>query len=146
MATFFSVFLAFTVLVLGQIFPSWVSVLLVDALSQQTVYTLLAGPITGLKTGPNAYEFLGIPYAEPPTGNNRFASPIAYPAAGLLSPCVPDASRPNLSINATAFGSECPQYSGGNENCLFLNIWTTSVSPLALKPVMFWYQFSILIN
>jgi carboxylesterase type B len=42
------------------------------------------------------------------------------------------------SISATAFGNICPQAAGGAEDCLSLNIFTTSVSPLALRPVMFW--------
>lgn len=106
--------------------------------SLQTVITLSAGPITGLQFSPTLYKFLGIPYAKPPTGNSRFASPVAYPAASLLQPFVPGHRHSNLSINATAFGSICPQSSGGAENCLFLNVFTTSVSPLALRPVMFW--------
>jgi len=105
----------------------------------QTVTTLIAGPITGLKVSPNLFKFLGIPYAQAPTGNNRFASPVAYPAAGLLAPFFPGGEISNHhSINATAYGNICPQAAGGAEDCLSLNIFTTTVSPLALRPVMFW--------
>jgi hypothetical protein len=51
----------------------------------QTILTLCAGPITGLKLS-GIYKFLGIPYALAPTGSRRFAAPSAYPAAGLMSP------------------------------------------------------------
>ena len=57
------------------------------SISTQTVVTLLAGSITGLKFS-NIYKFLGIPYAQPPTGVNRFASPIAYKPLPLTM-CVP---------------------------------------------------------
>lgn len=115
------------------------SLLAPSAPGTQTVLTLLAGPITGLKVNSNLFKFLGIPYAQAPTGNNRFASPIAYPAAGLTAPFFPGGKFSNHhSINATAFGNICPQAAGGAEDCLSLNIFTTSVSPLALRPVMFW--------
>jgi para-nitrobenzyl esterase len=104
----------------------------------ETVITLSAGPITGLQFSPTLYKFLGIPYAKAPTGNGRFASPVAYPAASLLKPFVLGHHHSNPSINATAFGNICPQSTGGAEDCLFLNVFTTSVSPLALRPVMFW--------
>lgn len=55
----------------------------------QTVVTLAAGPITGLKISSSLYKFLGIPYAQAPVGTKRFASPVAYPAACLLSPYFP---------------------------------------------------------
>ena len=103
----------------------------------QTVITLAAGMITGLKISSNLFKFLGIPYAQPPTGNARFASPVAFPSAGL-SPCILFGCLSNRRINATAFGNICPQSAGGAEDCLSLNIFTTTVSPAAFLPVMFW--------
>ena len=44
----------------------------------QVVQTLFSGQVTGNKLGNDLYSFLGIPYAEPPTGNNRFAAPVPY--------------------------------------------------------------------
>ena len=117
------------------LFLSFVPVL--TAPTTQTVITLAAGTITGLEISPNLFKFLGIPYAQPPTGNARFASPVAFPSAGL-SPCVLFGCHSNRSINATAFGNICPQIAGGAEDCLSLNVFTTTVSPLALRPVMFW--------
>jgi para-nitrobenzyl esterase len=57
-------------------------------------------------------EFLGIPYAVPPVGALRWQPPKRY---GFF---------PQFFLKATTFGSQCPQGGGGNENCLFLNVYT----------------------
>ncbi|XP_055845265.1 carboxylesterase 5A-like [Episyrphus balteatus] len=63
------------------------------------------------------YSFLGIRFADPPIGTNRFTRPRYRRLQG--------------DINATAFGPPCPQphprnpnYVVGNEDCLLLNIYT----------------------
>jgi len=59
--------------------------------------------------------FRGLRYAAPPTGNRRFKAPEAPAAFGGIA-------------DATQFGANCFQPSGGGpvgeEDCLFLNIWT----------------------
>ncbi|CAG2105296.1 unnamed protein product [Medioppia subpectinata] len=77
----------------------------------------------------NVDQFLGIPYAEPPVGKLRFATPepITKPFAEVI-----DATQPKHS---------CIQWlpipgTTVSEDCLVLNIWTTNTT--ALKPVMFW--------
>jgi para-nitrobenzyl esterase len=81
-------------------------------------------------------KFLGIPFAAPPTGANRFRPP--QPAAAWTGP-----------RDAKAYGAKCPQFAssltGGdpkydaetNEDCLTLNVWTPAkiASP---RPVMVW--------
>lgn len=84
--------------------------------------------------------FLGVPFAEPPVGNLRFA--------------------PTVSVklwtgerNAKKFGNICPQYlestratyfpfpiddESMSEDCLYLNIWTPNTNPGKLLPVMVW--------
>lgn len=68
-------------------------------------------PVTGL------YSFLGLRYAEPPVGENRFLRPKYRHLQG--------------DINATLYGPPCPQpdpnrrgYIIGNEDCLLLNVFT----------------------
>ncbi|KAL4224436.1 Cocaine esterase [Mactra antiquata] len=76
-------------------------------------------------------KFLGIPYAEPPTGNLRFKKPVMKRT--LPSP-----------FKALSFGPICPQYNPTNEtlseDCLFLNIYTPTENAIGnkLKPVMIW--------
>ena len=106
--------------------------------SSQTVLTLAAGPILGIKVSSSSFKFLGIPYAQPPTGNLRFAPPVPFPRTCMGDPYVQGRRPSNCRIVANAFGSQCPQASGGAEDCLTLNVFTGTMSPLGLRPVMFW--------
>ncbi|MCM3920183.1 carboxylesterase family protein [Frankia sp. AiPs1] len=56
-------------------------------------------------------RFAGVPYAAPPVGALRWQPPKPAPAwTGVRG--------------ATAFGSQCPQATGGVEDCLYLNVYT----------------------
>ncbi|KAJ9151338.1 Carboxylesterase, type B [Pleurostoma richardsiae] len=88
-----------------------------------------------------AFRFIGVPFAQPPTGDLRFQ--YAQPWNGTYA-------------NATQYGPACLQYEwfdgndyglnpwGNSEDCLFLNVYTPHIpaSPpkntSTLKPVMFW--------
>jgi len=78
------------------------------------------------------YEFLGIPYAEPPLGKLRFKPPVpVLPWSDVLpafedGPMCPQKSSPHLP-NATI-----------SEDCLSLNIFTNDIDEDDLKPVMIW--------
>lgn len=82
------------------------------------------------KTG--IYSFLGMYYAEPPTGLNRYARPLYKRMAGDFNathygpPCIqPDPYNPNRVI--------------GDENCLLLNIFTPQMpDETSGLPVLFW--------
>ena len=78
------------------------------------VPTTMADPAT-------LVEFYGgVPFAEPPTGANRFADTVDW-----------SAPYDGGSWNATAFGNQCLQMNAfikppapiGDEDCLYLNIW-----------------------
>lgn len=75
--------------------------------------------------------YKGIPYAAPPTGDNRFKAP--QPTAGWTETLV--ASQP---------GPICPQISPatraftGEEDCLYLNVFTPDPAPAEPLPVMVW--------
>ncbi|XP_054626151.1 para-nitrobenzyl esterase isoform X2 [Dunckerocampus dactyliophorus] len=80
-----------------------------------------------------AYSFKGIPYAAPPVGNLRWAPP----ADPVCTDRVTDASR---------FRSMCPQVRPlsstgklmGQEDCLFVNVWTPTLRANSKLPVMVW--------
>lgn len=99
-------------------------------------------------------QFLGIPYAEPPIGHNRFLPPVTK-------------KHYRNTIDATSFGPSCMQYRTGapsvynqylpgtqvfvdpSEDCLTLNIWappTSAFSPDSLLPVMVWIPGGALVS
>lgn len=89
------------------------------------------GPVCGTTASNGGDEWLGIPYADPPVGALRWASP--QPHAPWTT-----------TLQATAFGSECTQPSGktgppapgSSENCLYLNVFAPPGGGSNL-PVMF---------
>jgi para-nitrobenzyl esterase len=90
------------------------------------------GAIQGTVTS-TGRQFLGIPYAAPPTGSLRWKAP---------QPVTPWTT----TLQTTAFGSPCIQPASpltgqtavnGSENCLFLNVYTPPSGATNL-PVMLW--------
>jgi len=96
-----------------------------DGLAIRTTSGTVQGFVNS--TAPDVRQWLGIPYAESPVGDLRFAPPVA--------------KRPSGPINATAFAPSCMQQAGSgktiyteevseflinggqSEDCLYLNIW-----------------------
>jgi para-nitrobenzyl esterase len=78
-------------------------------------------------------KFLGVPFARPPVGALRWSAPQPMPAwAGV---------RPAKTFGPAALQAQItPAYrtSGMSEDCLYLNVWTTSRSETARQPVMVW--------
>jgi len=95
-----------------------------------------SGPIEGhaSKWKPAVSEYLGVPFAQPPIGDLRFAAPKPYTG--------------DKKIVATEFGYACPENIGGkadrspgsevSEDCLTLNIWSKLQSGSKSKAVMIW--------
>jgi para-nitrobenzyl esterase len=78
------------------------------------------------------YEFLGLPYAAPPTGNLRWRPP--QPPDGWHG-----------IRDATQFAPSCPQPASPfappapfSEDCLYLNVYTPTVRRDADRPVLVW--------
>ena len=93
------------------------------------------GAVRGTTAGTVA-EFLGIPYAAPPTGNRRWRPPA--PPAGWRG-----------VRNATQFAPSCPQPASPflppgpfSEDCLYLNVYTPTLSGSDMRsggrPVIVW--------
>ena len=83
--------------------------------------------------------FRGVPYAEPPVGDNRWRAPVTRASwEGTRS--------------ATTFGPACWQrltpessvYTRGeldrDEDCLYLNVWTAAADATEARPVMVWFH------
>jgi para-nitrobenzyl esterase len=90
-----------------------------------------SGILDGCRENGNIDVFRGVPYAQPPVGDNRFRRAIEL--------VTPDEER-----DCTCFRPACVQEQFGNavafptsEDCLYLNIWAPAENKSGL-PVMFW--------
>ncbi len=90
-----------------------------------------AGQVEGRLEG-GVWEFLGIPYAAPPTGGLRWRPPRPVPPWEGVRPC-------------KQFGDACPQpeapwygLGGSGEDCLYLNVWVAAGEAEEPLPVMVW--------
>ncbi len=89
------------------------------------------GAVRGL-AATDGYEFLGLPYAAPPTGALRWQPPQ------------PPASWTGVR-DATTYAPSCPQAPSGfagpgpfSEDCLYLNVFTPTLRPYSERPVIVW--------
>ncbi len=93
---------------------------MIDREKNKPIIVTSSGKVAGFLTGNGVSAFLGIPFAQPPKGDLRFAAPVPIePWHGI---------RP-----ATKFGFSCPQGKDPaepasllpqDEDCLTLNVWT----------------------
>jgi para-nitrobenzyl esterase len=95
------------------------------------IVSIAGGRVRGV-AGSGGYEFLGLPYAAPPTGNLRWRPP--HP------PVAWDGVR-----DATQFAPSCPQPESPfappgpfSEDCLYLNVYTPTLRRDGHRPVLVW--------
>ena len=112
-------------------------------MAQQVVVETNSGKIRGIaENGVNVFK--GIPYAESPEGERRFAPPVKLQPWTGVRDAFEFGNRAMQDENAFAMSPaliklfaarELPPMS---ENCLVLNVWTPAVNDGRKRPVMFW--------
>jgi len=118
-------------------------VLLFQDTSRQIKVNTPVGTIQGWRDQ-NAFRFLGIPYAEAPVGNLRFASPVAKaPFTGTWDAIAYKGICPQTSQSAGFLPLLETYLENGAtqmEDCLNLNVYTPSLKGTGqeLLPVMFY--------
>jgi para-nitrobenzyl esterase len=95
--------------------------------AKSSTVTGFIGTYPGSDAPGNMRQFLGIPYAAPPTGANRWMPPKAVTCW-------------NGNRDTKVFGSSCPQGPGldpwESEDCLTLNVFTKASGAISHQPVM----------
>lgn len=91
------------------------------------------GKIQGKKNG-NVFEFLGIPFAKPPVDSLRWKapqSPESWPGTLQTTDFAPVCPQKRFTQNDSSVITE------GNEDCLYLNVWTPDIYALGLPVLVF---------
>ncbi|MDZ4376141.1 MAG: carboxylesterase family protein [Phenylobacterium sp.] len=102
--------------------------------------TTSSGRFRGVQQG-RVFVFRGIRYGASTAGRNRFLPPQpVLPEAGVADavdygPIAPQAERVRTGIYASTVPDPTP-----GEDCLRLNIWTSSLSSQSRKPIMVWFH------
>ncbi|MET4923890.1 carboxylesterase family protein [Streptomyces sp. PSRA5] len=101
-----------------------------------SLFPTVNGRVRGRRTAPGVVAVLGIPYAAPPFGPDRFKAPRPAPPWQGVRECV--AFGPIVPQSAELPGA--PAWSPGDEDVLNLNVWTDDRpdNSTAARPVLVW--------
>ena len=103
-----------------------------DAVSVKTSYGILEGlDISGIKT------FKGVPFAAPPTGDNRWREPQPLQPWQGIRECHDYAPDP---MQEPIFGDMNFGADSISEDCLYLNIWTPAITMNEKLPVLIYFN------
>lgn len=103
-----------------------------DAVSVKTSYGTLEGlDISGIKT------FKGVPFAAPPTGDNRWREPQPLQPWQGIRECHDYAPDP---MQEPIFGDMNFGADSISEDCLYLNIWTPAITMNEKLPVLIYFN------
>ncbi|MFD8205151.1 carboxylesterase/lipase family protein [Streptomyces sp. NPDC059695] len=101
-----------------------------------TVVTTARGPVRGERRADGSLRFLGIPYAQPPVGDLRFAAPV--PPEAWPDPLDATAYGPTAQRRPFAEVTTIPEPSIPGAGVLNLNVFTPDTAPGAGLPVLVW--------
>jgi para-nitrobenzyl esterase len=105
--------------------------------SPRHVVATTLGQLSGYEATATTWQFLGIPYAQPPVGNLRWRPPQALqPWAGMRD-AIAWANQAAQDPRLESFGE-----GGMSEDCLYLNVTTPKSAPTTGTglPVMVWFH------
>jgi para-nitrobenzyl esterase len=110
--------------------------------ASQGVQVRIADGLLQGRTEQGISIFLGIPYAQPPTGSLRWKPPQPVKAWKGLRILDKFGASCEQSINPKGFGPFTHEFvveSGPvSEDCLFINVWTPAQKASQPMPVLFW--------
>jgi para-nitrobenzyl esterase len=101
-----------------------------------TTVTTDRGPVRGERRADGTLRFLGIPYAQPPVGDLRFAAPV--PPEAWSEPLDATAYGPTAQKRPFADVTTIPEPSIPGTGVLNLNVFTPAADPEAGLPVLVW--------
>ncbi|MET9437187.1 carboxylesterase family protein [Streptomyces sp. NPDC006551] len=94
------------------------------------------GPVRGDRRADGSVRFLGIPYAQPPIGDLRFAAPV--PPEPWMEPLDATAYGPTAQRRPFAEVTTIPEPSVPGAGVLNLNVFTPATTPASRLPVLVW--------
>ncbi|MFI0924022.1 carboxylesterase/lipase family protein [Streptomyces sp. NPDC021012] len=104
----------------------------------EPLVTTVRGPVRGERRADGTLRFLGIPYAQPPVGELRFAAPV--PPEAWSEPLDARAYGPTAQRRPFAEVTTIPEPSVPGAGVLNLNVFTPAADPEAGLPVLVWFH------
>ncbi|WP_084525552.1 carboxylesterase family protein [Nocardia vaccinii] len=105
-----------------------------------TVVETTAGRVYGVAESVGAYAFRGIPYADSPIGELRFAPPRPHPGwAGVRDAAGPGPAVPQWSSRLeSVMGARIPRWD--EDGCLTVDVWVPQGESRTPRAVLLWFH------